>query len=349
MTAEDTVSDETQKPQPGFIRRNWKYALLALLFVPYFTWEAMKERKAKELNESLVVIDEKMPNLKLVFNEKNVPGEVQYGDGKRLPLDGYGMATMTWEDFQKQVDRFGEVGKSLKEADFPVVVFFNSSGFDATGDPMVVRRVKDGEVVMETNNRPKMVRFMLPVRDGGFKVFVWGSKEATVVTEEEWYRTFVGVEPPKKLPPPEELEKMTDEQLQKLGIQRMTKEEIEKKGIKVPEKVQQPADSQEKSGLRGKVFKVGGIPALQPLAVTVHVFEGKDIKPFAKIDGNSPQPKKSTKADKDGSYAIALPAGVYTVVVEHQGKLLGNAIKQDSWPSITVGNDWKSYEFRVSQ
>ena len=344
------MADETPKPQTGFIRRNWKYALLALFFVPYFTWEAMKERKSEELDESATVIDEKLPDLKLIFNSKNVPGEVQYGDGKRLPLDGYGMAVLTWDDFQKQVDRFGDVGNSLKEYDFPVVVFFNSSGFDATGDPMVVRRAKDGELLIETKGRPKMVRFMAPLRDGGFKLFFWGSKEATTVSEEEWYRTFVGIEPPRELPSPEELEKMTDEQLQKLGIQRMTKEELKKKGIKPPpEKSGTPQATQEKTGLTGRVFKVGGIPAIQPLAVTVHVFDGEDVKPFPSINANSPQPLKSTKTDRDGSYAVALPPGRYTVVIEYNGRLLGNAIKQESWPSVSVGEDWKTYEFRVSQ
>jgi len=340
------VADETPK-QPGWLRRNWKYGLLALLFVPYFTWEAMKERKAKELDESAIVIDEKLPDLKLILNAKNVPGEIQYGDGKRLPLDSYGVATLTWEDFQKQVERFGEAGKALKEADFPVVVFFNSSGFDATGDPMVVRRAKDGDVVMELKSRPPMLRFMTPGRDGSFKLFTWGSKEPTIVKEDEWYRKYVGVEAPKALPKQEELDKMSDEQLKALGIQRVT--QPDKKDKEQPPSGGNPSNTQEKTGLRGKVLKVGGIPAIQPLSVPVHVFAGKDVKPFAKIDVNGTRPAASTKSDKDGAYAVALPPGRYTVVIEYQGTLVGNAIKPDVWPSVTVGDDWKEYEFRVSR
>lgn len=334
-------------PQPGFIGRNWKYALLALLFVPVLAFKNMKERKAAEPQPAgkpaETAADDKVPGLKVRYSTAG--DTFVYQNGTALPSDGLGFAVLGWDDYQKNPEQFQKAGFEPREADFPVVVFFNLSGFDASGDPGVVRRAKDGSVVFEMKDRPKKpVAGMTPLRDGSFKVFFRdGSSE--VVKEDDWYKVYMGVEPAVKLPASEELDKMTPEQLAKLGLTRMTKEEYEKKfGGSIP--IPPPAPKDARAGVKGVVIQVGGVPAVKPLAgVEVYALRGAaDPVPSVKAD---PRVAARGATDANGGFSLPLPAGTYTVVVEVGGKAMGNAVNPAKWPQVTVGGEWVDYEFRV--
>lgn len=332
-------------PQPGWLKRNWKIALLGLLFVPYLSFQAMKERKAAEADALVteVAADDLVEGMKVRYAKTG--DTFVYQDGTVLPHDGLGYAVLSWADYQKNPERFQKAGFEAREADFPVVVFFNLTAFDASGDPGVVRRAKDGSLVFELAGRPKKaVAGMTPLRDGSFKVFFRDGSSAAV-SEDDWYRTYMGVEPAAKLPPGDELDKMTPEQLSKLGLARMTKDEFGKKfGGDVP--VPPPVPAGSKSGVRGVVIQVGGVPALRPLEkVEVFALKGAvDPVPSVKAD---PRVAGTAVTDANGGFVLPLPEGAYTIVVEVGGKALGNAIKQDRWPATKVGGDWVEYEFRV--
>lgn len=337
------MADET--PKGSWLGRNWKYGLLALLFIPYFAIQNMHERKAKEAAERTAEVeaDDVVTGLKVRFSKQG--DTFVYQDGKELPYDGLGFAVLNWDDYQKNPDKFKRTGFEAKQQDFPIVVFFNATGFDASGDPVVVRRAKDGAVVFELKDRPKkMIAGMTPLRDGTFKVFFRDGTNETV-KEDDWYRTYMGTEPAQKLPPPEELDKMSEEQLAKLGLTRMTKEEFAKKfGGEVPIPPDIPKDA--KAGVRGVVIQVGGVPALQPVKkTTLYAVKGA-VDPVASLK-DDPRVAGKTVTDDNGGFSLPLPAGTYTLVVEKDGKLIGNAINQKTWPAVTVGEQWTDYEFRV--
>jgi hypothetical protein len=338
------VAEET--PKKSWLARNWKYALLGLFFIPYFAVQNMHERKAKEAAERTAEVeaDDVVTGLKVKFSK--LGDTFVYQNGKELPYDGLGFAVLNWDDYQKNPDKFKKTGFEAKQEDFPIVVFFNVSGFDASGDPAVVRRAKDGTIVFELKDRPKKpVAGMTPLRDGSFKVFFRdGTSES--VKEDDWYRTYMGTEPAQKLPSPEELDKLSPEELAKLGLTRMSKDEFTKKfGGEVPIPPQVPKDA--KAGVRGVVIQVGGIPALQPLKqLTVYAVKGA-ADPVASLK-DDPRIAATAKTDDNGGFSLALPPGTYTLVVEIQGKLIGNAVNQKTWPAVTVGDGWVDYEFRVS-
>jgi len=167
------------------------------------------------------------------------------------------------------------------------------------------------------------------VRSGGFRAWTPGDKgKARTITDDEFYKDYMGVEPPQQLPPADQLDKMSDEELKKLGVTR------------------RPNAEQSKTGIRGSVFKVGGNPAVAPLKVPVHAYKGK-IKPFEKFDDKDDRRALSGMSEPDGYFSLALPPGVYTIVVEVDGKCRGNALSSTDWPTVEVKDQWLDYEFRV--
>ena len=101
----------------------------------------------------------------------------------------------------------------------------------------------------------------------------------------------------------------------------------------------------EKQGVRGKVLKKKGnfmpgpdAPKGQttPLSVPVHVFRGK-LKPIETPNPKHPSLITTVKSGSDGSFAIGLAPGEYTVVAEIDGKLYLNLFDGDgNWLTVTV-------------
>lgn len=325
---------------PSFIRRHWRWGLLGLLFIPGMAFQNMQARKAAALN--VMEADDQVKGLKLKFSKS--ADTITYQNGVEMPLDGFGYAVLTADDYAANPDRFKRVGFNPKPEDFPIVVFFNLTGFEPSGDPGVVRRARDGSVVFELSGRPtRMVAAMSPNRDGTFRVTFRDGTTDTVAAD-DWYRTYMGVEPAPKIPSPEQLDKMTDAELKKLGMNRMTKEEYQKKyggDVPVP-----PATPNAKTGVKGVVIQVGGIPAIKPLAgVTVYALTGA-VDPVASVSSDTRVVAKAV-TDASGGYVLTVPDGVYTIVAEIGGKPRGNAINPKRWPSVKVGGEWVEYEFRV--
>jgi hypothetical protein len=306
---------------------------------------AMQERQAKEAG-TIYALDDVVTDVKLVVQTDKVL--VQYQDGTRMEANALGIAVITKEDNDKAADRLKKANP--KDTDFPVVVFFNTSGFDATGDVRMVRRAKDGGLVWQAQPVTVPIKAVIPQRNGSFRVIDThiGDAAPSVVTEEDFHRQYLGLDT-LKLPPAEELAKMTAAELDKLGLVRMSKEEYDKKYAKesVKETAKVPAIPPP-AGVKGIVFQVGG-SAVTPLVVPLYVLTGK-VTPRSKIDPADKDLITTVTTDKAGAFSIPLPPGEYTLVVLVDGSLRGNALNQQQWPSVKVGQDkWKDYEFRVTK
>lgn len=333
--------------------------LAAVFVVPHLAYQHMLDRKAAEKAEVLVDVDAKIPGLKLSLSKQG--SEVVFQDGSRKFPEGVGIVTMTLEDHKANPERLSKQGIVLEDSDFPVIVFFNQSSFDATGDPAVVRRAKDGSEVFGLKNRVKRLRYIIPQRGGGYLAYLWDTNDPLKLDEATFYRDYMGIEPPPSLPPQDKLDKMSDEELQKLGIRRMTKEEYEKQG-KTPKEPEKPAAVTAKTGIKATVNVVGGKEGVTPLAsIPVMIFKGKVKQPFEAFPQDKAKVEEMlkalavdsplvtlTKTDKDGSFSVTLPTGIYTVIVEVQGKLRGNAFNPGVWPTCEVpAEGWLEYDFKV--
>lgn len=309
------MADTPTQPaaQGSFVQRNWKLGLLALLLVPGMAYQQMKDRKARESESavSAVVADDKVQGVTLKFTK--AVDTITYQDGTVLPVDGIGYAILTWDDYQKNIERLKRVGFEPKEADFPIVVFFNLSGFDVSGDPGVARSAKNGSMLFSLKDRPKgLVASMMPMRDGTFKVF-YRDGTSEIVKDADWYHVFMGIEPVVPPKPPEE---------PKTIIQK------------------------DKTGIRGVVIAVGGIPPIQPVKSTAVIVLRGSVDPVA-LDKLKDKIVSEVTTKDDGTFTVDVPPGLYTVIVKKDNKLYGNAVNQAKWPAVTVGDKAVEYEFRL--
>lgn len=119
-------------------------------------------------------------------------GMVTYKDGAKFPRDGIAVQALTWPDYQKARSDYDWPGKAPLEEDFPLLLFFNATGFDASGQPVAVRRASDGRQIY-ADPGPGPVRLVVP--DGtSFKV--WGPTGVTpkVLTQAEWARDYMSLD-----------------------------------------------------------------------------------------------------------------------------------------------------------
>lgn len=305
-------------PVPAPKKTWWKtilFIVAAVVMIPYYAFQHMEKRLAEEA----LLVDPQV-GVKLHVGSGPV-GDVFYVDGTRETCDGYGLATLTWEDFQSQKDRFGDAVTKLAQEDFPVVVFFNSSGFDSTGDPVAVRRAKDGSFLYKSPRLTPLLKNCIPQRDGSFLVFYQNGTKATV-TEQDWYEKYMGLPlHPTPAEPP-------------------TTPSAGEPPPKPDASVLKPT-----TGLKGQAFKPT-LKGIEPLSgATIVVFSG-EIKP---ADSVKTKPVVNTIVAKDGQYSISLAPGKYTVAVVIDGKIYGNAQDQSSWPTVEVKDSVVSYDIRFTQ
>lgn len=288
----------------------WKklgIVLLGILIVPVLAYQEMQKRLERERAESLLLLDPSVPEVFLLISAVDQWGQIVYQDGTKIRRDAFGVAVMTWEDHQKNKAALSSTQRAFSEDEFPAVVFFNASGFDNSGAPLVVRKAANGEIVYDygEHGRTRLAPVVMvkPLRDGKHvEVLIHAETPGRfmflTLTTEAWERDYLA-EPPLPVEP--------------------------------------------KSGIQGRVVRIGGIVrAVDPLVATLKVFEGrtdpaKPGKVLAEI-----------QSSKDGgTFKVALPAGTYTLAVEEDGKLYGNSVDPNVWPSVDVpANTWVDYEFR---
>lgn len=146
------------------------------------------------------IVQDALVPVKVELSETNWLGDVVYLDGRKQRADAYGMATYRLED-QPALP----ASAKLTEKDYPIVVFFNASGFDSTGDAVVIRRAADGTLLWADDSKYRApARRAFPRRDGTFGVVYSDGSEAALDLD-RWYRQFVGERPQPTLAPPLEI------------------------------------------------------------------------------------------------------------------------------------------------
>ena len=279
-------------------------ALIMLAAMAYPLYQSIRASRFWEKSSRADVehtIDDRVDGLRLVFAKKMW---VAYQDGAREPADAIGITAVTLDDHKKIPERLK--AQELKEEDFPVVVFFNATGFDSTGAPVIIRRAKDGVKLFPKGEvlKGKLLRVAVPRHSGGWTGYARDGTRIDI-SDENWEKLYLGLSARPDL-----------------------------------------NEKEAKSGIKGRVIKVGGNPALVPMQVRVYIFKGRPI-----IKDLDPRMALSGLSGADGRFTVSLPPGEYTMVIEMSGQLYGNAMKprDGRWPSFKVEEGWLEYEFRKGQ
>jgi hypothetical protein len=172
-----------------WLKRRWWVLLAGLCVVPYFAFQAMKERKAREGVGLVVELSPRLPGVRY-HSTGTTLGEVEYADGSRFERDGLGVVVLTRE--AHAADPGPLKGVEVKPEDFPLVAFFNSSGHDASGNAVRIRRAADGKQVYESASAPFT---SLVVIDGADIRLPLVASGARTVPADEWYTRYLGMTP----------------------------------------------------------------------------------------------------------------------------------------------------------
>jgi hypothetical protein len=226
----------------SWLKRRWwlVIAVAVISFGVFLSHYKMLQDRRRELEANTYPLDAKVDGLKLVVNGEGT--FVIYQTGDRLKADAIGMCLVTADDNKKNPERL----KSMNLADgmFPILVFFNHTGFDSTGVPVLIRRADTGKRVWPVGGKVSGERLRAAIAsEHGWTGFYWNTKAdhgKLVITDEEWEHTYLGMP---KMPPKEDKE--------------------------------EEAKSASKTGVRGKIYRVGGNPAIVPLQVRLFVYKGQ--------------------------------------------------------------------------
>lgn len=121
-------------------------------------------------------------------------------------------------------------------------------------------------------------------------------------------------------------------------------------GVGGPGQAARPS-AEPQQGLRVKVVKLVGDFTMEPVTgrrlpecVPVHVFRGR-VQPFEKPDAAHPALLQVVVPGADGRFALPLPPGEYTLVLELDGRLyLNNWLADGCWAIAEVeARRWTDY------
>lgn len=171
--------------------------VVGLCLIPYWAYQAMLERKARERNQQAVEIaPDRAPGLRISFDNSAWRGLVQYQDGTQKPQDGLAILVLTHEDAVKS-PYYPLL--SDKPTDYPLVVFFNSTGFNAQVPPVMVRRAADGEVIHTGDVGKGFVRLALPQPNGKVRILTDLDDRPHEISQETWLYGYMGMVQPSLL------------------------------------------------------------------------------------------------------------------------------------------------------
>ncbi len=142
------------------------------------------------------------------FDDGSTMGKVQYPSGDSFARDGLAVFHVTWEEYQKLpavLPAPQVIGGDWQQNVFPVVVWCNTTGFDATAEPMVVRKAHNGALLYQKKPASSMVKLLTPgsTSDSYWVYLADGSK--VDMTEATWVKLYMNLkvqEPPTPQPAP---------------------------------------------------------------------------------------------------------------------------------------------------
>lgn len=287
-------------------------ALAGLGYVPYYAYQNMLERKKVETAEQSYAVDPLVPGVSVVTTAKDFLGQIEFVDKTRVSRIGLGVMIITLDEYKKVPETLQ--GVKVDDNDFPLVAEFNVSGYDYSGAIVALYRAADGKVFDDgknfgNNSKQRFVAQMTLRHDAKVRVVYLDRKEE-VFTVEQWQEIFTG-------------------------------------GELEPEP-QPAADAKGKSGVKGVVYAVKTTGAPTPLPdLPVFIFKGSQT-PIERVAPTDGRLAAAGQTAKDGTFQLALPPGEYTLTIQVDGKLRGNALDQARWPTFQVKDDlWTNYEVRV--
>lgn len=174
---------------------------------------------------------------------------VTYPDGTVAPAHGLAVTAWTADNDREMPDRLAGFKDIVSRDDLPVLLWMNATGFDPTGDPVAVTRVRDGKVLYANPQAVARPRMVVVEPDGTFTAHP-ASGGPVKLSEAEWVRRYMRLPTrPDPVHAPAEFEKLTDAELKAKGFERVTADEYEKRfGRKPPvaRSVTLPPDVKEK-------------------------------------------------------------------------------------------------------
>ena len=164
----------------------WGWLIFALFLLAgsgYFLQKRLYEEKVAEL-AGLKSTKFNLEGTKLSFTTNANEGVITFEDGTAYPREGHGMAVI--EQVNEALLKLQEELKfTLKAEDYPVLVQFNSSGFDLSGEPVSIRRVKNGSLVYQSETMLRLVRFADMMGDGTYVVHFYND-DRSILNEKQW-------------------------------------------------------------------------------------------------------------------------------------------------------------------
>jgi hypothetical protein len=345
---------------------------LALTVGGWYTWV---ESRVDAINTHVIDTDN---NIRLRVDVTSWMGTVIYQNDAEHPAQGYGLVVVKYADYEENQEYYGDIFAGISKDDYPIVVAFNRSAFDTTGLPCVVRRARDGQQVYPTSSDPvPLVRHAVPQRDGGFLIFTEKSEQIKV-SAKDWYEKYLNVvmeesssdapvsepidpsQPPiTNMPKPEELEKMTDEQLKERGIRRVPLDELRKAGVPLPKDLppvqpDPPAEQPAKPETGERKITGGLLVTALKVEQTLKPMIGVTLRvliPLPPGNRGIPQTKALGVTDQNGKCDFRLAPGTYQVVLEMNGdtkEWYGNSLDGKDWPTVEVTNAMQDYVFRYT-
>ena len=330
-----TVSNPPPPPPPSKLQKlteatvsRWKSILTAIVYalsIPYFAHQHMQQRIAEEktkaeqsINLKEIQLDDQVPDLKLVVSDQDWMGQFKFGDGTLAKREAYGLAVLTWQDYQNHPAQLDQTQQTWKSGDFPVVVTFNRTAFDVSGNPDVVYRVSDGHKLYSANPDIAVVRAMVPRRDANFGVLDETGK-LTSFSEDVWYRDYMQLD-------------TTQPAEQPAAGETPPSPQPSPSASTEPQKLTAPVD------FEGRVIQVGDTKeAVKPMPGVKLV-----LLPAAALAGAA-----FTDSDEQGRFKFQATPGDWVLVALQDGKLVGNAY-DGSLPHVIIpAEGLKDYEFRL--
>lgn len=166
-------------------------AILFVVFMfagsAYFLQKRLFEEKASELQSLKKTVTKvaEVQGITLEFISDTGGGILRFGSaGPTYPREGHGMAIVT-EVNEAMLKLQDELKFAVKGDDYPVVIQFNSSGFDLSGEPVSVRRLKDGSVIYQSETMLRLTRFAAMMQDGTYVVTFYDDQQS-VLNEKQW-------------------------------------------------------------------------------------------------------------------------------------------------------------------
>lgn len=138
------------------VLRKVLFWLFAFIFVVVAGFYFRDQRMATEYHEERLRLTE---GVYLVTSDKDAVGRLTFPNLLQIPREGYGLQVWTLEQHRREPLRLAATVVP-NDADFPLLLQFNTTTFDVSFAPRTVRRCRDGQLLYAEPELQPLVRFL---------------------------------------------------------------------------------------------------------------------------------------------------------------------------------------------